>query len=118
MFGYRMPTRVHIAPGCRARLPEVINTPELRFACDEARKFDVVDEVRDRLLAAGADVSTVDGVRVAAEGGWWLLRASNTQAVLVARCEAPDDEALGRLKTALVDQLGKSGVAPPEGIFD
>ena len=102
----------------RARLPEVINTPELRFACDDARKFAVVDEVRDRLQAVDAEVSTVDGVRVAAEGGWWLLRASNTQAVLVARCEAPDEEALGRLKTALIDQLALSGVEPPPDIFD
>src|SRR3546814_12300926 len=66
-------------------LPALVNTPELRFPCPEARKFAVVAEVRDRLAAAGADVDGIDGVRVKTADGWWLLRASNTQAVLVAR---------------------------------
>ena len=71
----------------RAALPQVINTPELRFNCEEARKFIVVQEVKDRLAAEGAKVQDVDGVRVLTEDGWWLLRASNTQAVLVARLD-------------------------------
>jgi phosphomannomutase len=52
-------------------------------------------------------------VRVNSRDGWWLLRASNTQDVLVARCESRDEAGLGRLKTALVDQLKHSGVEPP-----
>ena len=55
----------------------------------------------------------IDGVRVKSEDGWWLLRASNTQDVLVARCEANNDEGLCRLREALVDQLNKSGIKPP-----
>ncbi len=97
----------------RDELPEVINTPELRFPCAEDRKFKVPEEVKARLAAARANVDDVDGVRVLTEDGWWLLRASNTQDVLVARCEAHSVEGLERLKGALVAELEKSGVAPP-----
>ncbi len=94
-------------------LPQVVNTPELRFACPEERKFEVVNEVRARLAAAGAEVIDIDGVRVTTEDGWWLLRASNTQAVLVARCEAADEAGLGRLKAGLAAELELSGLALP-----
>jgi len=97
----------------RDRLPVVVNTPEIRFECDEARKFDIVEEVRGRLSAAGAEVNGIDGVRVSTEDGWWLLRASNTQAVLVARCEAGDEGGLSRLKSQLAEQLTQSGINPP-----
>jgi phosphomannomutase len=53
-------------------------------------------------------------VRVRTADGWWLLRASNTQAVLVARAEARDAQGLGRLKSALVAELGRSGIEPPK----
>ena len=66
----------------RKALPQVINTPELRFDCDDVRKFEVVKEVAARLKAAGANVSETDGVRVMTADGWLLLRSSNTQAVL------------------------------------
>lgn len=97
----------------RDRLPPVVNTPELRFPCDESRKFTVIDEVRARLRRAGADVADIDGVRVKTEDGWWLLRASNTQAVLVARAEARNEAGLERLKSLLVAELRASGVEPP-----
>jgi phosphomannomutase len=98
----------------RAALPQVINTPELRFDCPEERKFQVVQEVKQRLAAEGAKVQDVDGVRVLTEDGWWLLRASNTQAVLVARCEASSEAGLERLKAMLVTQLTASGLAAPD----
>ena len=97
----------------RDHLPEVVNTPELRFPCEEARKFAVVSEVRDRLKTAGAEMTDIDGVRVKTKDGWWLLRASNTQAVLVARAEARDAAALDRLKRALAAELAQSGIQPP-----
>jgi phosphomannomutase len=98
----------------RAALPQVINTPELRFDCEEDRKFEVVREVKERLAAEGAKVQDVDGVRVLTSDGWWLLRASNTQAVLVARCEATSEAGLERLKQGLVKQLTASGLAAPD----
>ena len=96
------------------RLPVVVNTPELRFACDESRKFEVVCEVRERLRKAGAEVTDIDGVRVRTADGWWLLRASNTQAVLVARAESATEDGLARLKGELATELAASGVALPE----
>ena len=98
----------------RMALPQVINTPELRFDCDDVRKFEVVAEVAARLRSAGANVSEIDGVRVQTDDGWWLLRSSNTQAVLVARCEASSEAGLERLKAALVAQLEESGLAAPD----
>ena len=95
-------------------LPHVLNTPELRFDCDDRRKFAVIGEVAARLKTEGARVSDIDGVRVSTEDGWWLLRASNTQAVLVARAEARSDKGLERLKAALVSQLEASGLAAPD----
>ncbi len=98
----------------RANLPQVVNTPELRFNCDDHRKFEVIQEVAARLRSAGAKMSDIDGVRVNTADGWWLLRASNTQAVLVARCEAGTEPGLERLKSALVAQLEASGLEAPD----
>jgi phosphomannomutase len=98
----------------RDQLPSPVNTPELRFPCADDRKFAVVSEVRDRLKKEGAKFDDVDGVRVKTEDGWWLLRASNTQAVLVARAEARDDAGLERLKAHLGKHLAQSGVALPD----
>ena len=94
----------------RDAMPPLVSTPELRFAVDPARKEAVVAEIGERLQAAGADLVAVDGVRVAAEGGWWLLRASGTQDMLTARAEAPDEAALARLLASLDAQLAASGV--------
>ncbi len=98
----------------RDKLPAVLNTPELRFPCSETRKFAVIDEVKARLQQQGAEVSAIDGVRVKTADGWWLLRASNTQDVLVARVESGDQAGLDRLKQALVAELTKSGIQPPQ----
>ncbi len=100
----------------RDQLPSLINTPELRFDCADDRKFKVVEEVRDQLKGESAKFDDVDGVRVNTADGWWLLRASNTQAVLVARAEARDDAGLARLKSSLCRHLQSSGVAVPAGM--
>jgi len=97
----------------RDGLPQPVNTPELRFPCSDTRKFDVVEEVKNRVRASGAKIIDVDGLRVSTDDGWWLLRASNTQDVLVARCEAKDEAGLQRLRTTLVGQLTQSGIEPP-----
>ena len=67
-----------------------------------------------RLQGPAARVTDIDGVRVQTDDGWWLLRASNTQAVLVARAEAKDAAGLERLKAALAAQLEASGLAAPD----
>jgi phosphomannomutase len=95
----------------RDAMPAMVNTPEIRFQVDESRKFAVVDEVLDRLEAEGARVDRTDGARVSTEDGWWLLRASNTQDVLVARAEAKDQAGLDRLMAQVDAQLARSGIA-------
>lgn len=94
----------------RSAMPEMINTPEMRFQVDESRKFAVIDEVLARLKAEGADVNDTDGARVNTPDGWWLLRASNTQDVLVARAEASSSEGLDRLMAQIDAQLAASGL--------
>lgn len=94
----------------RGAMPALVNTPEMRFQVDEARKFAVVEEVLDRLEREGADVDRTDGARVTTPDGWWLLRASNTQDVLVARAEAQDQAALDRLLAMIDMQLAASGL--------
>ena len=98
-------------------IPAAVNTPELRFPCSEERKFEVVKGLQARLAASGADVIDIDGVRVKTEDGWWLLRASNTQDVLVARCEAADEAGLTRLKGQILDQLKASGIEAPADLI-
>ena len=94
----------------RRAFPAVINTPEMRFQVDETRKFAVIDEVLDRLEAEGAQVDRTDGARVSTADGWWPLRASNTQDVLVARAEAKDEAGLDRLMAMIDAQLAASGL--------
>jgi len=91
-------------------MPGSVATPEMRFPVEESRKFAVVAEVLQRLAADGARVDSTDGARVMTEDGWWLLRASNTQAVLVARAEAKDEAGLERLIAQIDEQLARSGV--------
>jgi phosphomannomutase len=101
----------------RRNLPEIFNTPEIRFDCPADRKFEVAREIEQRLADdPQSEVITVDGVRVNTPEGWWLLRASNTQDMLVARCEAYDAEGLERLKEQLADQLAQSNLQIPAEI--
>ena len=94
----------------RGAMPALVNTPELRFQVDESRKFTVIDEVKQRLAASGAEVNAIDGVRVSTADGWWLLRASNTQDVLVARAESNSEEGCARLLAEVDAQLAASGL--------
>lgn len=91
-------------------LPKLYNTPEMRISCPEYRKFEIIEEVRHRLKVSGYAFSDIDGVRVDTEDGWWLLRASNTEPSLVARCESTTEEGLRRLKVLLQVELGSSQI--------
>jgi len=92
----------------------MLNTPEMRFQVDESRKFAAIDEVKQRLSGgnapAGVEVNATDGVRVTTPDGWWLLRASNTQDVLVARAESDSEQGLERLMAQIDAQLAASGL--------
>jgi phosphomannomutase len=94
----------------KGAMPEVLNTPELRFQVDESRKFAAIEEVKQRLSGSDAQVNDTDGVRVTTDDGWWLLRASNTQDVLVARAESDTRQGLERLLHQIDEQLEASGL--------
>ncbi len=100
----------------KSDMPNMINTPEMRFQVDESRKFAAIDEVKERLSGTDADVNATDGVRVTSDDGWWLLRASNTQDVLVARAESDTEEGLARLVEQIDEQLELSGLERGESV--
>ncbi len=87
-----------------ADLPRYETTPEIRVDCPDDRKFAVVEAVRDRFKKTHR-VIDVDGARVIFEGGWGLLRASNTQPVLVLRFEASTRERLEAIRGEMADAL-------------
>lgn len=104
----------------KSAIPPMLNTPEMRFQVDEVRKFPAIAEVTERLTTnPGPDVEEVnatDGVRVNTKDGWWLLRASNTQDVLVARAESDSEEGLERLIGQIDEQLELSGLERGESV--
>lgn len=77
-------------------MPSYPSTAETRFACPDDLKFQVVERVREQ-AARETEIIDIDGVRIIREDGWSLLRASNTQPVLVARCEGRTQEALRKI---------------------
>ena len=76
------------------KFPKAFNTPEIRVECDDLKKFDIINKVIANQKTKNQEVIDIDGIRVSSENGWWLLRASNTQAELVLRCEANSKENL------------------------
>ncbi|PYP47909.1 MAG: phosphomannomutase [Gemmatimonadetes bacterium] len=87
-----------------ADLPVTVATPELRVDCPDDRKFEIVQRAA-RHFAAKYPVSTLDGVRITFAQGWGLLRASNTQPVLVLRFEAATAAALASYRTEVESWL-------------
>jgi len=92
-----------------ADVPITIATPELRVDCPDERKFDIVRRAAEHFAAKYA-VATLDGVRITFPEGWGLLRASNTQPVLVLRFEAASETALAAYRREVEDWLALSGV--------
>ena len=88
------------------QMPKLVNTPEIRIPCADSLKFSIIDKIHAQLKNRNATFSDVDGVRVTTDDGWWLLRASNTQSILVARCESKTEAGLQRLKEQLQEYLG------------
>jgi phosphomannomutase len=104
----------------KSAMPPMLNTPEMRFQVDETRKFAAIAEVTERLTTSPGpqveEVNATDGVRVNTSDGWWLLRASNTQDVLVARAESETEEGLARLIAEIDEQLQLSGLERGESV--
>lgn len=93
-------------------LPAYVSTPELRLETTEERKWTVVADAKRRFASRG-EVNEVDGIRVDLPEGWFLLRTSNTQPVVVLRIEARDHDALERLQSevgAFLREQGMSGL--------
>ncbi len=96
-----------------AHLPKLFNTPEIRMAVDEAVKFDIVPKIVKNLRPKESPVfqiNDIDGIRVTTPEGWWLIRPSNTQDVLVSRVEANSEDALNDLKKMVETEVNQVGV--------
>ncbi len=98
----------------RKSLPKTFSTPEIRINCSEEKKFLIVDNIKLQLQKNNIQFNDVDGVRVTNDLGWWLLRASNTGAVLVARCEALSKENLNQLQEDLSKYLLANEISLPK----
>jgi len=88
-------------------LPPAVSTPEIRIECPDEIKFEIAEKARERFRTLGFEIVDVDGVRVKFDDGWGLIRASNTQPVLVTRFEASDEEALARVRATVEEELDK-----------
>jgi phosphomannomutase len=81
----------------RKSLPKTFSTPEIRINSDDSKKFQIIKELQNDLRAKNIEFNDIDGVRVNNDNGWWLIRASNTQPILVARCESNSEENLRKI---------------------
>jgi len=90
-----------------ADVPKMYSTPEIRSDCPEEIKFKVVDELTRRFKASGYDVVDIDGARVTFDDGWGLVRASNTQSVLVLRFEATSEKRRDEIQSLIEGELSK-----------
>jgi phosphomannomutase/phosphoglucomutase len=92
-----------------ADVPRFVSTPELRIDCPDDRKFAVVERAVQHFRASH-EVVDVDGARVLFGDGWGLLRASNTQPVLVMRVEARTPERMRAIRDEMERWLREQGV--------
>src|SRR5262249_20882450 len=92
-----------------ASLPQYFATPETRLACPEDRKFQVPEQLRSE-FAGRYKVIETDGIPVGSVDGWGLVRASNTQRVLVVRFEARSERRLEEIRDTMMGALKKLGV--------
>lgn len=110
-------------------IPTTFSTAEARIDVPDERKFQVIEEIKNQLQKEGVKskensgqeqspipnlqsptYNDIDGLRVNTKDGWWLLRASNTQAALVSRCESSTSEGLKRLEDSLKEYLAEVGI--------
>jgi phosphomannomutase/phosphoglucomutase len=89
-----------------ADVPVLVNTPEIRLDCPDEKKFEVVSRLAAEFKKE-YQVIDVDGARVLFDGGWGLIRSSNTQPVLVLRFEATDQQKLEEIRRVFMEKLDK-----------
>jgi phosphomannomutase/phosphoglucomutase len=89
-----------------ADVPKMASTPEIRVEAPEAKKFAIVEELK-KVFAKKYEVIDIDGASINFPNGWGLVRASNTQAVLVLRFEAKDEAALAAIRAEVEGELAK-----------
>jgi len=90
-------------------IPLYPSTVETRYDCPDDVKFGVVDKVKKQALKEGLETITVDGIRIVYQHGWGLVRVSNTQPVLVSRCEGRTEEALKDICSDMKRRLLEAG---------
>jgi phosphomannomutase len=87
------------------KLPKSFASSEYRIAVPEKDKVRIVEEIRAQLKSSGKPVTEIDGIRVKEQNGWWLLRSSNTQAVISLRAESTTQEGLEVIKSTISQLL-------------
>ena len=88
-------------------VPKMYSTPEIRMKCPEEIKFKAVEELTEYFKSSGYDVVDIDGARITFEDGWGLVRASNTQPVLVLRFEAASEKRRDEIRNLIEGRLDK-----------
>ena len=88
-------------------LPTTFSTQEIKIDCSDNKKFKIIEDLSLLLDKENLKINKVDGLRIEKDDGWWLLRASNTQAVLVARIEAKSEDSLNNMQKELNIYLNK-----------
>ena len=92
-------------------LPRTFSTQEIKIDCSDDKKFKVIEELSLILEKENLKINRIDGLRIQKDDGWWLLRASNTQAVLVARIEANSQKSLENMQKELNIYLNKFDIS-------
>ncbi len=93
-------------------VPKSFISPEIRIECDEKIKFEIIEKIREFSSKdfKSSEILTIDGIRVTTDSGWWLIRASNTQAALIARAEGFNIEGLNTALKNIDKYLKFSGI--------
>ncbi|MBI5048858.1 MAG: phosphomannomutase/phosphoglucomutase [Deltaproteobacteria bacterium] len=111
--GYRLKEQRIKFSNLLSGLPKTYTTPEIRVDCPDDKKFGVIDRLSEMLgqkqenIPAIRDIIGIDGLRIVFDNGWALIRASNTQPVLVLRFEAATEQGLQEIKTLVEGRLIK-----------
>ena len=86
-------------------VPKMYSTPEIRDDCPDEQKFEIVEKVKNYFKTKGYEITDIDGMRITFTDGWGLVRASNTQPVIVLRFEAETKERLNEIQKLVMDKV-------------